>query len=377
MADQPAIVIDNGSFSCKAGFAGETAPRSIYRSIVGFPRPKTSHLLRDKGKKEIYLGDEVLAELQFLIEYGVSRELKYRQIEKIWDEVITNQLHIRPDSPRPILVTENFKSRRADRRETAEYMFETLNSPALCLYLSPVLSFHASGRTTGTVIQTGHNSTDVVPIHDGLPILNKWRQAYGSGSDLTDYLRRKLRDRGYELYTGLGFEHARHIKEKHCYVPSDWWSDLGEFHESPHSYERTYTLPDGQIITIGRERFDTGKALFDPFMLDMVIAPLESNVRHAITNDDKDLENALSRNIVLAGGSALLPGLAESLKKEVDESTGNHTGIPVEVFTPPNPHLLTWVGGSMMAEHSSFKKRWITKEDYEESGLSIVKQKSL
>jgi len=33
-----AIVIDNGSCMCKAGFAGDDAPRTVFPSLVGRPR---------------------------------------------------------------------------------------------------------------------------------------------------------------------------------------------------------------------------------------------------------------------------------------------------------------------------------------------------
>lgn len=40
-----ALVIDNGSGMCKAGFAGDDAPRAVFPSIVGRPR----HQVRRAG----------------------------------------------------------------------------------------------------------------------------------------------------------------------------------------------------------------------------------------------------------------------------------------------------------------------------------------
>ena len=36
--DVAALVVDNGSGMCKAGFAGDDAPRGVFPSIVGRPR---------------------------------------------------------------------------------------------------------------------------------------------------------------------------------------------------------------------------------------------------------------------------------------------------------------------------------------------------
>ena len=45
MADEDlaALVIDNGSGMCKAGFAGDDAPRAVFPSIVGRPRHQVNH----------------------------------------------------------------------------------------------------------------------------------------------------------------------------------------------------------------------------------------------------------------------------------------------------------------------------------------------
>ena len=42
--DVAALVIDNGSGMCKAGFAGDDAPRAVFPSIVGRPRHQVNNL---------------------------------------------------------------------------------------------------------------------------------------------------------------------------------------------------------------------------------------------------------------------------------------------------------------------------------------------
>ena len=41
--DVAALVVDNGSGMCKAGFAGDDAPRAVFPSIVGRPRHQVIH----------------------------------------------------------------------------------------------------------------------------------------------------------------------------------------------------------------------------------------------------------------------------------------------------------------------------------------------
>jgi len=54
--DLVALVIDNGSGMCKAGFAGDDAPRAVFSSVVG--RPKMAQVMVGLDGKDCFVGDE-------------------------------------------------------------------------------------------------------------------------------------------------------------------------------------------------------------------------------------------------------------------------------------------------------------------------------
>lgn len=56
--DFPAIVIDNGSGICKAGFSGDEAPRAVFPLIIGRPKHKVKCILKFwtiENSQKIYL----------------------------------------------------------------------------------------------------------------------------------------------------------------------------------------------------------------------------------------------------------------------------------------------------------------------------------
>ena len=87
-----------------------------------------------------------------------------------------------------ILLTEPPNNPKKNREELVELMFETFGVPKLYVGNQSVLSLFATGRTTGTVLDSGEGITHTVPIYEGYAIPHAICEINLSGRDLTKHL---------------------------------------------------------------------------------------------------------------------------------------------------------------------------------------------
>ncbi|OMO49711.1 Actin-related protein [Corchorus olitorius] len=312
-----AIVIDLGSHTCKAGYAGEDAPKAVFPSVVGSidqmdadgdnenNDSKTSNNNVDsnkpKGKRRLYVGSQSLGfrrdhmELTAACLVQVLSPLKdgvvvdWEIVDSIWDHAFKECLLVDP-TEHPMLLAEPSSNTQQQRERTAELMFEKYKVPALFLAKNAVLTSFASGRATSVVVDSGGGSTTVAPVHDGYVLQKAVSTSPVGGEFLTDCLMKSLESKGIVIKPRYSFKRkeiqpgvfqtvdidfpnttesyklyskrviASDIKECVCRAP-DTPYDESAYSNIPMT---PYELPDGQTIEIGADRFKIPDVLFNP-----------------------------------------------------------------------------------------------------------------
>ncbi|OLL23656.1 Actin-2 [Neolecta irregularis DAH-3] len=358
LTNQP-VVLDNGSGVIKAGFAGEDQPKCFFPSFVG--RPKHVRIMAGAIEGDVFIGSKAqelrgLLKIKYPLEHGIVTD--WDDMERIWQYIYTEELKTLSEE-HPVLLTEAPLNPRSNRDTATQIFFETFNVPALFTSIQAVLSLYSSGRTTGVVLDSGDGVTHAVPVFEGFAMPNSIRRIDVAGRDVTEQLQLLLRKSGRTFHTSAEREIVRNAKEKCCYVSLDPRRE-----EKEGGKIEEFRLPDGNIIKLGTERFRAPEILFDPEIIGLEYPGIHQLIIDSINRTDLDLRKTLYANVVLSGGSTMTKGFGDRLLNEIRKIAVKDTKI--KIFAPPERKYSTWIGGSILASLSTFRKMWVSAEEYQE-----------
>lgn len=400
--NQP-VVLDNGLGNIKAGFAGEDKPRAYGPAIVG--RPKYQKIMAGSSlaaeesvsrynNSEAYVGSVAqqnrgLLKLNYPLEHGVVTN--WDDMERLWYHTYTKELKTQPEE-HPLLITEAPLNPRRNRDQMCQVLFETFNAPCVYVSVQAVLSLYALGRTTGVVLDSGDGVSHIVPVYDGFTLPTLVKRMDIAGRDITHQLAYQIRRMsGVNLLLSAELDIARAVKEKCCYVSKDAVRDEKMYGGVSYSHYAaqaasggdlamftSYKLPDGHSLTLGVEQFRAPEILFNPQLIGDESPGIHELTALAILKTDLDLRPTLYQNIILSGGTTLLRNFGDRLLSELKEyqndntvpvwglrgTTSKETRMKIKIYAPPERKFSTWIGGSILAGLSTFRKMWVTSKEY-------------
>ncbi|KAG5654458.1 hypothetical protein H0H81_001957 [Sphagnurus paluster] len=417
-----ALVVDIGSSTLRAGYAGDDTPKAVIPTSYGYHTTAVDEAMDVEGSDatqktrpiKMYIGQngpslwrEGMEVTNPLVD-GLIQD--FSAIPPLIEHALVDVMRCTP-SEHPILVTEPTWNTPANRERMAEIMFEEFQVPAFYIANTGVLNAFAAGRGTAMVIDVGKNMCSVTPVVDGF-VLRKGL-AYSALPKLVHAHARHVLTgpppmRGIDLLphqliankmpADLNAPPRFSIREdRMAGTTESWraWAESREVDEWIHSVAgvleqgwndqlaasrppKPYEFPTGYNSYFGGERLSVGEQFFYHPQALVASNPnlpkhLPALISETLRSCDAELRQVLSSNVVVTGGGTLFTGFADRLATELTRSFPH-----AKIHAPGNPierRYGGWLGGSILASLGTFHQLWISKEEWQEHGKAIVGQR--
>ncbi|XP_045169899.1 actin-2-like [Mercenaria mercenaria] len=364
------VVIDPGSDTLKAGFAGDDSPTLVCRDLI-FKAEGTHSSLNERAIKsvDIELPGHEQCHLTEVHPVANGIVVDWDVMQDIYDKTMT-KLEVNSEEQN-VFIAEPPLNPNYMREKLAEIMFEYLDVQALYLQDTSVLSLLSSGLTTGTVVESGDSTTYTSVVYEGRLIRETIPKTFYAGRSLTYHLSKMISDIKDKTFTVDPLPYSKAIKEKLVFVSEDYDADL-KLAKSTDFYERIYTLPDGETIKLNEERLMCGEGLFKPDMFNCNCPGLHLQVQRTLNLAEADIRNSACKNIVLSGGNTMFSGITMRLQIEMNKIFPSGLHVKVKEIPRAERHYAAWSGGSIMASLSSMDSKWVTRLDYNDHGPAVI-----
>ncbi|CAM8942540.1 unnamed protein product [Rhodiola kirilowii] len=356
-----AIVIDAGSKFLKAGFAVPDQPPPLV--IPSHMKP-----MIEDGPADIPMVEDTMVDP---IVRGFVED--WDAMEDLLHHVLYSGLGWEMGSEGQVLFTDPLLTPKVMKERLVQLMFETFNVNGFYAMDQAVLSLYAVGRISGCTVDIGHGKIDIAPVIEGAVQHIASRRFEIGGIELTKLFARDISKSNPGV--NLSLVDAERLKELYACCAED-----------ENAYKKTlefcqieqHTLPDGKVITIGKERYSVGEALFQPSILGLEALGIVDQLVHCISSVSSENHRQLLENTVLCGGIVSMNGFEDRFQKEANLCSSS---IRPSLIKPPEymPEDLlkysAWIGGAILAKVVFPQNQHITKGDYDENGPSVVHRK--
>ena len=137
----------------------------------------------------------------------------------------------------------------------------------------------------------------------------------------------------------------------------DFDAELKQAQESGN-IEKVYELPGEKPLVLKEELIRAPDLLFQPQFINKPVEPIQRWTYDAIAKCHADIKKDLFKNIVLAGGSTMFPGMKDRMRKEIQALAPSPMSPDVEA--PADRKYSCWLGGAILSLIEKFDPMWIT-----------------
>nr|XP_022915511.1 actin-like protein 6B [Onthophagus taurus] len=401
-----ALVLDVGSNTIRAGYAGEDSPRFDIPTTVGIWRDSVNEYKTryNIGTVSLHVTRPEMEMGTFLREGMVENWDMY---ENVVNYVYYKLLQTEPHN-HPILISEPAWNIQQKREQMTELMFEKYKVPALYLAKSPSLVAFANGRSTCLVVDSGATHTSAVPVYDGHIISQAMVKSPAGGDYLTAqckvYLEGKNIDivpasmvaskeitRPDEIPNWKSRNLPRMTTSWHNYMTKEVMQDFqaSVLHISDSTYDEEivktmpaihYEFPNGYHKDFGVERFKITEPLFNLTARNGCGIQPTLDVSTLVTTSvgmcEIDHRPTMYSSVVVTGGNSNIQGFTDRLNRDLQSKVPPSMRLKIiSQAGMSEKRFASWLGGSILSSLGTFTQLWVSKQEYEEVGKGVVRNR--
>lgn len=379
VAEKYSVILDIGNAYTKVGFARECGPRFIIPTEV--IHPHTGQVTKIWNyHKDVDL-------------YILLKEFIHRLYFKY--------LVVNPKDRRVVIV-ESILCPVSFRDTLAKVLFKHFEIPSLLFVPSHLMALFTLGIPSALVLDAGYCETIALPIYEDVPILGACQILSVGGQAIHRRIEAELMDKavvktshpeekplGSVLMEPLKETVLEDIKVRSCFVTPRGRGHLLQVFEAnknlkgvvpqepeavelpPAPADVSYPLDGGKVMTVpGRLREWAPEVLFEQNADEQSLATL---ILDALLKCPIDTRKVLAENIIIMGGTAMLPGFKHSLLEEVKSLLQDPrycSRLPlkeIKVHSPPaKENYVAWLGAATFGATEAVASRSLTKDQYQQ-----------
>ncbi|XP_055716823.1 actin-related protein 10 [Phlebotomus papatasi] len=345
MQEKPAVVFEIGTAYTKLGFAAEAHPWFILPTEVLDPASGTTKNLFSFHGTELY--DNLVTFL---------------------NELFFKYILVTPKDRR-ILIVESVLCPTEFRECLARAFFRHFEVSLVFFVPTHLVILTTLAVSTALVIDLGFKEAVILPVYSGVQVLHAWQAQPLASEAVHAEIRRQLLASGVKESL-LTEDLIENIKVRTCFVTKLSRAVKYREGQSPQPCpDVDYPAGGEEIIKISGSLRETAFEVLFPEDNDHLGLPYL--ILDAILKCPLDMRRQLAENIVLIGGTAMIPGLTARLQEELihlldtDLYKGKLFIKSFKFHTPPaKANFTAWLGGSIYGGTDLLLTRSLTKEAY-------------
>ncbi|KAI8581791.1 hypothetical protein K450DRAFT_231201 [Umbelopsis ramanniana AG] len=217
------IVIDNGSYNCRAGWGSEKSPRFVFDNLVARYRDRKNNVSVVAVGPEIYADPAAKATARSPFDSNVVCDME--RMEHVLDYIFLNLGIDTPTIGHPILMTEPACVPKSSRKMMTELLFECYSVPSVSYGIDSLFSFYANQdkkNGDGIVISAGHTATHIIPVIGGKGALDRTKRLSYGGTQASEYMLKLMQLKYPTFPTKVTSAQAQQLMHEHIFVAEDY-----------------------------------------------------------------------------------------------------------------------------------------------------------